>query len=82
MVPNAEASISKLYGSELSQRIAATGIKMLGLAGGLDGGSASAPLGGALARSYLGAVSSTIAAGTSEVQRNIIAQRGLGLPRG
>ncbi len=82
MVPNAEASISKLYGSELSQRIAATGIKMLGLAGGLAPGSPNAPLGGALARSYLGAVSSTIAAGTSEVQRNIIAQRGLGLPRG
>jgi alkylation response protein AidB-like acyl-CoA dehydrogenase len=82
MVPNAEASISKLYGSELSQRIASTGIKLLGLAGGLTTDSGAAPLGGALARSYLGSVASTIAAGTSEVQRNIIAQRGLGLPRG
>jgi alkylation response protein AidB-like acyl-CoA dehydrogenase len=82
MVPNAEASISKLYGSELSQRIAGTGIKMLGLAGNLTSGSDETALGGGIARSYLGSVSSTIAAGTSEVQRNIIAQRGLGLPRG
>ena len=82
IIPNAEASISKLYGSELSQRIAGTGIKLLGLSGQLAPGSGNARFGGALARSYLTSVSSTIAAGTSEVQRNIIAQRGLGLPRG
>ena len=81
-VPNAEASVSKLYGSELTQRIAGTGIQLLGLAGQLAPGSVRAPLAGALARQFLNAVSSTIAAGTSEVQRNIIAQRGLGLPRG
>jgi alkylation response protein AidB-like acyl-CoA dehydrogenase len=80
--PNYEASISKLYGSELTQRIASTGIELLGLAGQLAADSPNAPLHGALSRSYLTAVSSTIAAGTSEIQRNIIAQRGLGLPRG
>ena len=82
IIPNAEASISKLYGSELGQRIAGTGIKLLGLSGQLAPGSDNARFGGALARSYLTSVASTIAAGTSEVQRNIIAQRGLGLPRG
>ena len=80
--PSYEASISKLYGSELTQRIASTGIELLGLAGQLAAESPNAPLHGALSRSYLTAVSSTIAAGTSEIQRNIIAQRGLGLPRG
>lgn len=79
--PNYEASVSKLYGSELTQRIAGTGMQMLGYAGLLIPGSPLAPFGGGMARSYLDAVGSTIASGTSEVQRNIIAQRGLGLPR-
>ena len=79
--PNYEASISKLYGSELTQRIAGTGVRLLGLAGLLAPGAEGAPAGGGFARHYLTSVGSTIAAGTSEIQRNIIAQRGLGLPR-
>jgi alkylation response protein AidB-like acyl-CoA dehydrogenase len=82
VIPNHEASISKLYGSEFGQRLALTGIQLLGLYGGLEPGSKWAPLKGRLERAYLQAVSSTIAAGTSEVQRGIIAMRGLGLPRG
>jgi alkylation response protein AidB-like acyl-CoA dehydrogenase len=81
-IPNHEASVSKLYGSELSQRIASTGMHLLGMEGQVVPGSPHAKLGGAFARAYMSAVSSTIAAGTSEIQRNIIAQRGLGLPRG
>ena len=90
MVPNHEASAAKLYSSELSQRVAATGMRLVGLYGLLDrDGKAEAeaaanryaPRRGRLMRAYLNAVGSTIAGGTSEIQRNIIATRGLGLPR-
>ena len=90
MVPNHESSVVKLYAAELSQRVAETGIRITGLYGQLDRGpseerdSASnrrALNRGRFMRSYLQTVSATIAGGTSEVQRNIIATRGLGLPR-
>lgn len=81
LVPNAEASVSKLYGTEMQSRFAQAALGILGPFGGLSRGSTWAPLWGSLERYYLAAASYTIAAGTSEVQRNIIAQRGLGLPR-
>jgi alkylation response protein AidB-like acyl-CoA dehydrogenase len=81
-IPNYEASMSKLYGSELSQRLGLAGVNIMGLYGGLYEGSKWAPLNAKMQVMYLGSVSSTIAAGTSEVQRNIMATRGLGLPRG
>jgi hypothetical protein len=79
MIPNHEASMTKLFSSELNQRIARTGMKVLGLYGQLFGDSA--PLRGRYESSYLTSLASTIAGGTSEIQRNIIATRGLGLPR-
>ena len=82
MIPNHEASMSKLYTTELNQRIAATTLKLFGLYGQLWDKDRPEALRGIAARGYLGAVSSTIAGGTSEIQRNIIATRGLGLPRG
>ena len=80
-IPNSEASMSKMYGAELTQRVARTGMEILGIAGQLSGDSKWAPLYGHIQQAYLMSTSSTIAAGTSEIQRNIIAQRGLGLPR-
>ncbi len=82
IVPNQEASITKLFGSELAQRIARTGVKLGGLYGQLSGGSPRAPLGGRLDALYRIAIGSTLAGGTSEIQRGVIAQRGLGMPRG
>jgi alkylation response protein AidB-like acyl-CoA dehydrogenase len=82
LVPNYEASTAKLYHSELSQRIANTGVHVMGLYGQLEPDSPWARLKGRFERTYLTTVASTIAAGTSEIQRNIIATRGLGLPRG
>ena len=81
-IPNYEASMSKLFGSELTQRIAATGLKVLGPLGQAAPGTRLAPLKGRLEQAYLTSVAVTIAAGTSEIQRGIIATRGLGLPRG
>jgi alkylation response protein AidB-like acyl-CoA dehydrogenase len=81
LVPNSEASIAKLYSTELQSRFAVAAVSLLGLSGVLTRQSPHAALDGRLTSYYLAAVSYTIAAGTSEVQRNIIAQRGLGLPR-
>jgi alkylation response protein AidB-like acyl-CoA dehydrogenase len=82
MIPNYEASMGKLYRSELNQRIAATAMKLIGLYGlSYDNQSAYSPNRAQYSRTYLSSVSGTIAAGTSEIQRNIIAQRGFGLPR-
>ncbi len=81
LIPNYEASMMKLYNTELNQRIARTGQRMLGLYGQLGRGSPLAPNGGRYCYTYLRSVAYTIEGGTSEVQRNIVAQRGLGLPR-
>jgi alkylation response protein AidB-like acyl-CoA dehydrogenase len=81
LVPNYEASMNKLFATELAQRIARTGLRLLGLFGLLEEGSKWAALKGRYPRMYKLAVGSTIAGGTSEVQRMIIATRGVGLPR-
>ncbi|MCH7811649.1 MAG: acyl-CoA dehydrogenase family protein [Chloroflexi bacterium] len=81
LIPNYEASLLKLYTTELNQRIASTGVHILGPYGLLKRGSELAPNNGRNSYTYLRSVAYTIEGGTSEVQRNIIAQRGLGLPR-
>jgi len=81
LVPNSEASVGKLFSTELQSRFAVAALSLLGPCGMLARGSARVPADGRFSSYYLAAVSYTIAAGTSEVQRNIIAQRGLGMPR-
>ena len=80
-IPNYESSMAKMYGSELNRHFGTEAVTILGLAGQLEPGTRWAPLQGRLERTFLAGFSYTIAGGTSEIQRNIIAQRGLGLPR-
>lgn len=82
LIPNREASITKAFGSEMMQRIYRLGMQLLGLHGQLEPGSKWAALQGRIENAFMRAGGGTVAAGTSEIQRNVIATRGLGLPRG
>ena len=77
----AQAAMVKLFNTELAQRLYTTGMALLGPYAAVREGE-RALWQGALPHAYLSAVQDTIGAGTSEVQREIIALRGLGLPRG
>jgi alkylation response protein AidB-like acyl-CoA dehydrogenase len=81
-VPNVEASQAKLFAAELSQKVAQGGMRVLALYGPLREGSPWARIRGRFATHYLWTVSQTYAGGSVEIQRQIIATRGLGLPRG
>jgi len=76
-----QASVAKVYGTELSLQVHNVGIRVLGLYGQLRRDSAHARLRGRFAFEYLYSWGNMFGAGTSEIQRTIIATRGLGLPR-
>lgn len=75
-----EVSAARLAGSLLQQHVASVAMEILGPFGQLDPGSRWSPLPG-FRREYLYSLGATVGAGTAEIQRNIIATRGLGLPR-
>jgi alkylation response protein AidB-like acyl-CoA dehydrogenase len=77
-----EAAVCKLYNTELDVRVADAGIQILGLYGQLEKDSKWARFMGRFEKSYLYAIAMLVGGGASEVQKNIIAARGLGLPRG
>jgi len=78
IAPTRESQMAKLFGAELQQRIAATALQVFGMEGqAARPGSKAEPYHYALLRS----VANTIEGGTSEIQRSVIATRGLGLPR-
>lgn len=74
--PGPESSVRKLLGVEHEQRVQEAGLALLGPDGAAADGEAAAWIAG-----FLGNRCLTIAGGTSEVQRNVIAERLLGLPR-
>ena len=81
LVPNKEASMQKFYGTELRTRLTSWAMSAMGLSGQLLKGDVRAPLEGEVESSYRKAPPGRFGGGTNEVQRNIVAQRGLGMPR-
>ena len=80
-VPSTEASIARIHNGQLEQLVSQVGLELLGPTGQLAAGDRWAPLDGAIRRYWSRNIPSTIAGGTLEVQKNVVAQRGLGLPR-
>jgi len=76
------AAMAKLYSTELFKRAASAAMHLLGLYGQLDKRDDIAPLRGWIEHMYLVSFGATIAAGTSEIQKNIITLRHLRLPGG
>jgi len=81
LVPEAEGPMAKLFSSEMLTRQAQDFTEMLGPDGLRSYFDPTAPEGGRIEHAMRFSLGTTTYAGTSEVQRNIIAQRGLGLPR-
>jgi len=82
MIPTKEASMVKVYASELRCRIASTGMNLLRRFGLLQLGNDDAPEDGYFEAHFRASPVARFGGGTNEIQRRIIATRGLGLPRG
>jgi hypothetical protein len=79
--PTVEASAYKLYATELSKRLASAAMDIAGPGGQLRVKTADAPMAGRSESTYRYTVIDTIGGGASEIQKNIIARRKLGLPK-
>ncbi len=79
--PGPEGSILKLYWSEMSKRLHQLALDVLGPAAPLWHGARDNPGDGSWQRAWLYYQASSIFAGTNEIQRNVIGERVLGLPR-
>jgi alkylation response protein AidB-like acyl-CoA dehydrogenase len=81
MPMNYEPELTKVITSEIEQRLVDTAMQILSAYSVLTEDSKWAPLRGRVSWYYLHSFMTTIGAGTSEIGRSVIAQRGLGLPR-
>ena len=80
-VPNYESSALKIIATDLIQEVADFGLEVLGPYGQLTRNDSRAPLDGEMERAYRGGIFLRFGGGANEVQKDIIARRGLGLPR-
>jgi alkylation response protein AidB-like acyl-CoA dehydrogenase len=78
--PNWESSMSKAYCTEFEKRLASVAMEVLGPYAQLVSGSRLVPLRGMASHSYLGSKGYSLQAGTTEILKNVLAVRGLGLP--
>jgi alkylation response protein AidB-like acyl-CoA dehydrogenase len=79
-VPNWESAMSKAYSTEFEKHLASVAMEVLGPYGQLNVDSRYARLRGMALHSYLGSKGYSLQAGTTEILKNILATRGLGLP--
>lgn len=80
-VPNYEAAMLKLLVTETEQRVINTMMQICGPYGQIRKGARWSQLDGKFERIYRDSLENLITRGTSEIMRNVVAQRGLGLPR-
>ena len=82
LIPHYQASIAKVFGDEVYFKLAKTSTEIMGLYGSLAWHAPQAPMEGYMTGNYLNNMGCLFAGGTPEIQRNILATAGLGLPRG
>ena len=80
-MPTWEAALTKVFAGELMERFNESALDLLGLEATLSHGSAGAPMRGQLEQKLRHSLMWVISIGTNEIQRSLIAQRALGLPR-
>ena len=80
-VPTVEAAIARVHNTQLEQRVGHVGLEILGVGAQLVLDAPGAPMDGLLHQQWVRNVPTTIVAGSLEIQKSLIAERGLGLPR-
>ncbi len=79
--PTIESSQYKLFTTTLSQRVCKDALDITGAAGTIREGQDEAPIRGRFEGAYRATMNETVGGGSSEIQKNIIARRHLGLPK-
>jgi alkylation response protein AidB-like acyl-CoA dehydrogenase len=79
--PTVESSQYKLFTTTLSQRVCDEALDVTGVAGTIREGQDEAPIRGRFEGAYRATMNETVGGGASEIQKNIIARRHLGLPK-